>query len=103
ANSYTMQGFEAKLSNHLPIDAYTTAFVEEVFLRSNFVVSMKSIRDMKDLIALKKLLQGSEVCLNITIKIPKKMARQKGIIKLKGKIGDLSFYKTQDGHLAREK
>ena len=31
------------------------------------------------------------------------MARQKGIIKLKGKIGDLSFYKTQDGHLAREK
>jgi hypothetical protein len=33
----------------------------------------------------------------------KLMARQKGIIKLKGKIGDLSFYKTQDGHLAREK
>lgn len=32
-----------------------------------------------------------------------KMARQKGIIKLKGKIGDISFYKTQDGHLAREK
>ncbi|MBK7129085.1 MAG: hypothetical protein IPM74_03785 [Crocinitomicaceae bacterium] len=31
------------------------------------------------------------------------MARQKGIIKLKGKIGDISFYKTQDGHLAREK
>lgn len=31
------------------------------------------------------------------------MARQKGIIKLQGKIGDLSFYKTQDGHLAREK
>jgi len=31
------------------------------------------------------------------------MARQKGIIKLKGKVGDLSFYKTQDGHLAREK
>ena len=31
------------------------------------------------------------------------MARQTGIIKLKGKIGDLSFYKTQDGHLAREK
>ncbi len=31
------------------------------------------------------------------------MARQKGIIKLKGTIGDLSFYKTQDGHLAREK
>lgn len=31
------------------------------------------------------------------------MARQKGIIKLEGKIGDLSFYKTKDGHLAREK
>ena len=31
------------------------------------------------------------------------MARQKGIIKLKGKIGDISFYKTQDGHLARER
>ncbi len=31
------------------------------------------------------------------------MARQKGIIKLKGSIGDLSFYKTQDGYLAREK
>jgi hypothetical protein len=31
------------------------------------------------------------------------MARQKGIIKLKGKIGDLSFYKTKDGYLAREK
>jgi hypothetical protein len=30
-------------------------------------------------------------------------ARQKGIIKLKGKVGDISFYKTQDGHLAREK
>ncbi|MCA6422075.1 MAG: hypothetical protein IM568_04550 [Flavobacterium sp.] len=31
------------------------------------------------------------------------MARQKGIIKLKGTIGDITFYKTQDGHLAREK
>lgn len=31
------------------------------------------------------------------------MARQKGIIKLKGTIGDISFYKTKDGHLAREK
>ncbi|MGK7392850.1 MAG: hypothetical protein ACNS60_21020 [Candidatus Cyclobacteriaceae bacterium M2_1C_046] len=31
------------------------------------------------------------------------MARQKGIIKLKGSIGDVSFYKTQDGYLAREK
>ena len=31
------------------------------------------------------------------------MARQKGIIKLKDTIGDITFYKTQDGHLAREK
>lgn len=31
------------------------------------------------------------------------MARQKGIIKLQGTIGDISFYKSQDGHLAREK
>lgn len=31
------------------------------------------------------------------------MARQKGIIKLTGKIGDLAFYKSQDGYLAREK
>jgi hypothetical protein len=31
------------------------------------------------------------------------MARQKGIIKLKGTIGDITFYKTADGHLAREK
>lgn len=31
------------------------------------------------------------------------MARQVGIIKLKGTIGDISFYKTADGHLAREK
>ncbi len=31
------------------------------------------------------------------------MARQTGIIKLKGKIGDLSFYKSQGQHLAREK
>lgn len=31
------------------------------------------------------------------------MARQTGIIKIKGKIGDLSFYKSKDGHLAREK
>ena len=31
------------------------------------------------------------------------MARQKGIIKLEGKLGDLSFYKSQDGHLARTK
>ena len=25
------------------------------------------------------------------------MARQKGIIKLRGTIGDITFYKTQDG------
>lgn len=31
------------------------------------------------------------------------MARQKVIIKFKGTIGDITFYKTQDGHLAREK
>lgn len=31
------------------------------------------------------------------------MARQKGIIKLTGKVGDLSFYKSKDGFLAREK
>jgi len=31
------------------------------------------------------------------------MARQSGIIKLKGTIGDISFYKTSDGHLARLK
>ena len=31
------------------------------------------------------------------------MARQKGIIKLKGTIGGITFYKTQDAHLAREK
>ncbi|NJK96096.1 MAG: hypothetical protein HC905_15360 [Bacteroidales bacterium] len=31
------------------------------------------------------------------------MAKQKGIIKLEGTIGDIAFYKSQDGHLAREK
>jgi len=31
------------------------------------------------------------------------MARQKGIVKLEGTIGDVSFYKTTDGYLAREK
>ncbi|MGL1885473.1 MAG: hypothetical protein OCD76_03070 [Reichenbachiella sp.] len=31
------------------------------------------------------------------------MARQKGIIKLEGSIGDVSFYKSKDGYLAREK
>ena len=31
------------------------------------------------------------------------MAKQTGIIKLKGTIGGISFYKTSDGDLAREK
>lgn len=31
------------------------------------------------------------------------MARQKGIIKLKGTINDLTFYKSGDGYMAREK
>lgn len=31
------------------------------------------------------------------------MARQEGIIKLNGRIGDLTFYKTKNGYLAREK
>ncbi|TCN65348.1 hypothetical protein [Acetobacteroides hydrogenigenes] len=31
------------------------------------------------------------------------MAKQEGLIKLKGKIGDFSFYKSKDGHLARMK
>ena len=31
------------------------------------------------------------------------MARQKGIVKLEGTIGDITFYKSQDGYLAREK
>ncbi|SHJ16739.1 hypothetical protein SAMN05443429_11112 [Cruoricaptor ignavus] len=31
------------------------------------------------------------------------MARQKSIIKLDGTIGDITFYKSQDGYLAREK
>ena len=31
------------------------------------------------------------------------MAKQTGIIKLKGTIGDISFYKSADGHLARSK
>ena len=31
------------------------------------------------------------------------MARQEGIIKLKGTIGNITFYKTKEGHFAREK
>lgn len=33
----------------------------------------------------------------------KKMARQKGIIKLLGTVGDITFYKAKEGFLAREK
>ncbi len=64
---------------------------------------MTFIRDIRELAAFKKLLQSFDVDLKIHIKIPKNMARQKGIIKLKGTIGGVSFYKTQDGDLAREK
>lgn len=31
------------------------------------------------------------------------MAKQKGLIKIQGEMGDITFYKTQDGFLAREK
>jgi len=31
------------------------------------------------------------------------MAKQKGIIKLEGTIGDITFYKSQDGFLAKGK
>ena len=31
------------------------------------------------------------------------MAKQSGIIKLKGTVGGISFYKSKDGYLAREK
>lgn len=31
------------------------------------------------------------------------MAKQKGIIKLAGTVGGITFYKSQDGYLAREK
>lgn len=31
------------------------------------------------------------------------MARQKGIIKLKGTMGDITFFKTRDGYMARER
>lgn len=31
------------------------------------------------------------------------MAKQRGIIKLKGTVGDITFYKSKDGYLAREK
>lgn len=31
------------------------------------------------------------------------MARQKGVIKLKGTMGDITFYRTKEGYMAREK
>ncbi len=31
------------------------------------------------------------------------MARQKGVIKLEGAVGDISFYKTKDGYMVRER
>lgn len=31
------------------------------------------------------------------------MAKQKGILKIKGTLGDITFYKSRDGHLVREK
>lgn len=31
------------------------------------------------------------------------MARQRGLIKLKGTMGDITFYRTKDGYMAREK
>jgi hypothetical protein len=31
------------------------------------------------------------------------MARQKGILKIKGTVGGMTFYRTQDGHLVKEK
>src|SRR5690606_28795908 len=31
------------------------------------------------------------------------MARQKGIIKIEGTLGDITFYKSKDGYMAREK
>jgi hypothetical protein len=31
------------------------------------------------------------------------MARQDGVIKLTGQMGDISFYKSKDGHLVRQK
>ncbi len=58
---------------------------------------------MKQETTYKKLLQGFKLCLATNTKISKEMATQKGIIKLKGTIGDITFYKTQDGNLARLK
>lgn len=49
----------------------------------------------------KWVFRGLSSCLQI--KHYNYMARQKGIVKLEGSIGDMSFYKTADGYLAREK
>jgi hypothetical protein len=45
------------------------------------------------------------ICFDVIVKKQIKyfMAKQKGIIKLKGEVGDLSFYRTRDGYIAREK
>src|SRR5690554_1064631 len=43
---------------------------------------------------------GLSHCLTLKFII---MAKQKGILKLKGTMGDITFYKTQDGYMAREK
>jgi hypothetical protein len=40
---------------------------------------------------------------SIFLQIQFTMARQKGIIKLDGTIGNITFYKSKDGYLAREK
>jgi hypothetical protein len=40
---------------------------------------------------------------DLLIKKQNKMAQQKGIIPLKGTIGNITFYKSKDGFLAREK
>lgn len=45
------------------------------------------------------VLLGSRIFIHFKLLI---MARQKGLIKLRGAIGDLTFFKTKDGYLARE-
>ncbi|GAA4306098.1 hypothetical protein GCM10023163_31100 [Aestuariibaculum suncheonense] len=56
---------------------------------------------MDDLLNLNTLTNSS--CFVLNHKDLFIMAKQTGIIKLKGALGDLSFYKTSDGHLARIK
>ena len=58
---------------------------------------------MKTRTSHKKRLQRNCVSHLLTSQILENMARQKGIIKLKGTISDVTFYKTKDGSLAREK